>query len=172
MCHLRSHNCTADKSTNLHYIFNPSSTSCARKLHYKNTRNYKNFGNWLVYSFQSFTYINKFSTNEWIETLRVPVWLVILLDCEYDIKWSCNDGDLYLAGSLPLCLLSPLCCAIVAVLTILFAAATLVLGSNYSGVPAIINYKSPGPSYTQHSHSSLLWIYVLFWTVKVKSLVQ
>ena len=161
MCHLRSHNCTADKSTNLHYILNPS--SCARKLHYKNTRNYKNFGNWLVYSFQSFTYINKFSTNEWIETLRVPVWLVILLYCENDIKWSCTDGDLYLTGSLPLCLLSPLCCAIVAVLTILFAAATLLCLPPIIQVSLLLSTTKPHTALT----CSLLWIYVLFGTVKV-----
>ena len=159
MCHLRSHNCTADKSTNLHYILNPSSTSCARKLHYKNTRNYKNVGNWLVYSFQSFTYINKFSTNEWIETLRVPVWLVILLYCEYDIKWSCNNRDLYLTGSLPLCLLSPLCCAIVAVLTILFAAATLRLCLppiiQVSLLLSTINHQDQATSYSTHVLTSL-----------------
>ena len=105
----------------------------------------------LIGLFISKFYKYKFSTNEWIETLRLPVWLVILLDCEQRV-W--HQMKLYRWWSLFNWIITP----VSAVSTVLCNPRRVdnficsrdtppVLGSNYAGVPAIIKYKSHGPSH-------------------------
>ena len=123
----------------------------------KKITNYKNVRQKLcklIGLFISKFYKNKFSTNEWIETLRLPVWLVILLDCEQRV-W--HQMKLYRWWSLfnwiitPVSAVSTVLCNPRRVDNFICSRDTPVLGSNYAGVPAIIKYKSHGPSHIQHS---------------------
>ena len=113
----------------------------------------------LIGLFISKFYKNKFSTNEWIETLRLPVWLVILLDCEQRV-W--HQMKLYRWWSLfnwiitPVSAVSTVLCNPHRVDNFICSRDTPVLGSNYAGVPAIIKYKSHGPSHTQHTSTHVI----------------
>ena len=149
---------------------------CKKITNYKNTRNYKNFANWLVYSFQSFTKINSPQMSElrrWDSQCDLLYFWIA--SSEYDIKWSCSDGDLYLTGSLPLCPLSPLCSAILAVLTTLFAAATLLLClapiMQVSLLLSNINHMDQA-TYSTHVITSLDLHFILDCLFFVKSFMQ
>ena len=145
---------------------------CKKITNYKNTRNYKN---WLVYSFQSFTKINSPQMSElrrWdsqcdLLTCYIYFWIA---SSEYDIKWSCSDGDLYLTGSLLQCpLYHCLHCAVQS-----WPCWQLYLQPRHWSLAPImqvslllsnINHMDQATHSIQALMWSLLWIYILFWTV-------